>query len=57
MQLSLILCYAFLGKNVLLSFGANYDNVPQTLLTSFDIFEKYVGGVNAREIFLWICLL
>jgi hypothetical protein len=23
-------------------------------LTSFDIFEKDVGGVNKREIFLWI---
>jgi len=33
----------------------NYDKVPQTLwtsdlLTSFDIFEKHVGGVNEREI-------
>jgi len=31
-----------------------YDKVPQTLLTSFDISEKYVGGVNDCEIFLWI---
>ena len=34
-----------------------YDKVPQSVLTSFDIFEKEVGGVNEREIFLWICLL
>jgi hypothetical protein len=27
------------------------------LLTSFDIFEKDVGGVNEREIFVWICQL
>ena len=27
------------------------------LLTSFDIFEKDVGGVNESEIFLLICLL
>ena len=34
-----------------------YDKVPQTLLTSFDIFEKDVGGVNECDLFLWICLM
>jgi len=28
-----------------------YDTVQQHVLTSFDICEKYVGGVDEREVF------